>query len=351
MYSARFFRFMRARHFAILATAVDGLTIDNMKIDTNRDGMDIDCCRNVRISNCTVNSPNDDAIVLKSSFGLGYARDTENVTISDCLVSGGYEEGTMLQGTFKKIGPDYAKDKEGVRHHVSRTGRIKFGTESNGGFKNITITNCLFDDCQGLAIESVDGGVIDNVTVSNLAMRDLTSAPIFVRLGERMRGPKGTPVGAIRHVNISNIVAQAKSTRYACIISGTPGHEIEDLRIHNVRLIFPGGGKGSWTRKEPSEQIKGYPDPSRLGGEPAWGFFIRHVKGLEMTDVDMSVKKPDVRPAFYVKDVQGFWLNNVTATRSARVPMFAMEGVKDFRTVEVDGVANMRLRDVGREDF
>jgi polygalacturonase len=347
----RDFSIYEGGHFGILATAVDDFTIDDVKIDTNRDGMDIDCCRNVRISNCTVNSPNDDAIVLKSSFGLGYARDTENVTISDCLVSGGYEEGTMLNGKYKKIGPNYATDKEGLKHHVSRTGRIKFGTESNGGFKNITITNCLFDDCQGLAIESVDGGVIDNVTVSNLAMRDVVSSPIFVRLGERMRGPKGTPVGAIRHVSISNIVAQAKSQRYACFISGTPGHEIEDLRINNVRVIFPGGGKGSWTRKEPSEMVKGYPDPSRFGGEPAYGFFIRHVKGLQMTDVDITAKKSDLRPAFYVKDVQGFYLNSVSATRFAKVPMFVMDGVKDFRTVEVDGVADMRLKDVGREDF
>ena len=41
---------------------VDNLTIDNMKIDTNRDGLDIDCCRNVRVSNCSVNSPWDDGI-------------------------------------------------------------------------------------------------------------------------------------------------------------------------------------------------------------------------------------------------------------------------------------------------
>ncbi len=70
----RDFSIYEGGHFGILATAVDGLTIDNVKIDTNRDGMDIDCCRNVRVSNCSVNSPHDDAIVLKSSFGLGYAR-------------------------------------------------------------------------------------------------------------------------------------------------------------------------------------------------------------------------------------------------------------------------------------
>src|SRR5206468_745087 len=123
----RDFSILHGGHFGILATGVDNMTIDNLKIDTNRDGIDIDCCRNVRVSNCSVNSPWDDAICLKSSFALGYARDTEMVTISDCLVSGSFEEGTLLDGTFKRFAADVK---------VQRTGRIKFGTESNGGFKN-----------------------------------------------------------------------------------------------------------------------------------------------------------------------------------------------------------------------
>ena len=157
----RDFSILHGGHFGILATGVDNLTIDNLKIDTNRDGMDIDCCRNVRVSNCSVNSPWDDAICLKSSFGLGYARATEMVTISNCLLSGSYEEGTLLDGTWKKFPAD---------EKVPRTGRIKFGTESNGGFKNITVSNCVFDGCRGLAIESVDGAVIEDVTCTNITM-------------------------------------------------------------------------------------------------------------------------------------------------------------------------------------
>src|SRR5579863_10323481 len=147
----RDFSILHGGHFGILATGVDNLTIDNLKIVTNRDGMDIDCCRNVRISNCSVNSPWDDAICLKSSYALGYARSTEMVTISNCLVAGSFEEGAVLDGTFRRFAAD-AK--------VPRTGRIKFGTESNGGFKNIAISNCVLDGCSGLAIETVDGAVI-----------------------------------------------------------------------------------------------------------------------------------------------------------------------------------------------
>src|SRR6266702_337667 len=169
-------------HFAILATGVDNLTIDNLKIDTNRDGIDIDACRNVRISNCTVNSPFDDGICPKSSFALGYARATENVTITNCQVSG-YDEGSLLDGTYKRA----FNNQNGT---FSPTGRIKFGTESNGGFKNITISNCVFEYCRGLALETVDGGLLEDVTISNLTMRDISNSPIFLRLGSRVRGPQ-----------------------------------------------------------------------------------------------------------------------------------------------------------------
>ena len=106
----RDFSILHGGHFGILATGVDNLTIDNLQIDTNRDGMDIDCCRNVRIANCSVNSPWDDAIVLKSSYALGFARATEMVTISDCLVSGDYEEGSLLDGTFRHFDPEQRLD-------------------------------------------------------------------------------------------------------------------------------------------------------------------------------------------------------------------------------------------------
>src|SRR5262249_34116273 len=82
-------------HFAILATGVDNFTVDNIKVDTNRDGIDVDSCRNVRISNVSINSPFDDAICLKSDYALGFARATENVTITNSQVSG-YDEGSFL---------------------------------------------------------------------------------------------------------------------------------------------------------------------------------------------------------------------------------------------------------------
>ncbi|MGH9434591.1 MAG: rhamnogalacturonidase, partial [Terriglobia bacterium] len=229
----RDFSILQGGHFGILATGVDNFTIDNLKIDTNRDGMDIDCCQNVRVSNCTVNSPWDDGICPKSSYALGYARATKNLTIVNCFVTGGYELGTVLDGTFKRFAP-------GVR--VPRNGRIKCGTESNGGFQNITISNCVWEDCQGLALETVDGALLEDISISNITMREIVNPPIFLRLGSRMRAPAGTPVGALRRVNISNVVASNTSGRYASIISGIPGHEIEDVRLSGIFIMSQGGG-------------------------------------------------------------------------------------------------------------
>ncbi len=291
----RDFSILHGGHFGILATGVDNLTIDNLKIDTNRDGMDVDCCRNVRISNCSVNSPWDDAICLKSSFALGYARATEMVTISDCMVSGSFVEGTMLDGTFKRY-PENAE--------VGRTGRIKFGTESNGGYKNIAINNCVFDGCLGLTILSVDGAIIEDVSISNITMRDIVAAPIFLRLGSRMRGPAGVPVGTIRRVNISNVVASQSSPHICSMIVGIPNHKIEDVKISNVLLQHPGGGTKEDANIHLEEKEKDYPEPTMFGTTPAYGLLIRHAEGIEISDFKVVAEAKDARPCVFVDDAE-----------------------------------------------
>jgi polygalacturonase len=335
----RDFSILNGGHFALLATGVDNLTIDNLKVDTNRDGFDIDSCRNVRISNCSVNSPNDDAIVLKSSFALGFARATENVTIANCLVSG-YDIGSLLDATYKrnvKEAPD----------HDGPTGRIKFGTESNGGFKNITISNIVFDHCRGLALETVDGGLLEDVTITNITMRDVVNAPIFLRLGSRMRGPKGVAVGELRRINISNVVIYNADPRWASIISGIPGHNIEDVTLSNIRIYYQGGGTKEQAALEPPERETNYPEPSMFGELPAYGFFIRHAKGIELNGVEVSYINEDQRPAFVLSDVQDTSFINVKAQHAPNVPVFMLKNVADFSTHACRDVPDTRL---GRVD-
>src|SRR5581483_9697140 len=330
--------------FAILATGVDNLTIDNVKLDTNRDGMDIDACRHVRISNCSVNSPFDDGICLKSSYGLGFARATENVTITNCQVSG-YDEGTFLDGTCKREYKKYS--------HNSTTGRIKFGTESNGGFKNITISNCIFDYSRGLALETVDGGLLEDVTITNITMRDITNAPIFLRLGSRMRAPEGTPPGKLRRVKISDMVIYNAAPEHGCIISGDAGNPIEDVTLSNIRIYYQGGGTKEQAALEPPEKERnnGYPEPGNFGITPAYGFFIRHVKGIEINNVEVGYLKEDLRPAFVLNDVKGADLFRVRAGRAADVPTFVLKSVEDFSVQQSRPLPDTRLDRVTQKNL
>jgi polygalacturonase len=317
----RDFSILKGGHFGVLATGVDNFTVDNLKIDTDRDGIDFDCCRNVRVSNCTINSPWDDAICPKSSFALGYARATENVTITNCYVTGIYQLGTLLDGTFKHHESTYKGD---------NTGRIKFGTESNGGFKNITISNCVFEGCQGLALETVDGGLLEDISITNITMRGITSAPIFLRLGARMRGPEGVPVGALRRVLISNIVCSNSDSRYGSIISGIPGHAIEDIKISDLYIQHQGGGTSEDAALQPADLEKSYPEPKMFGKMPSQGFFIRHVKNIEMSHVEISSLQADARPAFILDDVQGARFLGIRGPSTPGVPRFVLNNVEDF---------------------
>lgn len=331
-------------HFAILATGVDNLTIDNLKIDTNRDGIDVDACKNVRISNCTVNSPFDDGICPKSSFALGYARATENVTITNCQVSG-YDEGTLLDGTYKR-------EFRNANGTFQPTGRIKFGTESNGGFKNITVSNCVFDYCRGLALEAVDGALLEDVSISNITMRDISNAPIFIRLGNRARGPKeSTTVGAVRRVNISDIVVYNADPKYSSIISGIPGHPIEDLRLSNIRVYSRGGGTKEQAALDPPEKEDTYPEPTMFGDLPAYGFFIRHVKALQMRDVEVSYLKDDLRPAYWLNDVVGVDFLHLKSQHASSVPTFTLKNVADFNTHQCWQIPDMRVEKVDLKNF
>jgi hypothetical protein len=362
----RDFSILTGGHFGILATGVDNLTIDNVKIDTNRDGIDVDACRNVRISNSSVNSPNDDAIVLKASYALGSARPTESVTIVNCLVSG-YDIGSMLDGTYKRT-VTRAPDRDGP------TGRIKIGTETNGDFRNITISNIVFDRSRGLALEAVDGAHIEDVAISNITMRDVSNAPIFIRLGSRQRAPEGTAIGAIRRVNISNVVVYDADPRYASIISGIPGHDVEDVKLSGIRILYRGGITLDQVAKQPADLVntfffrttggipprepyetpereKEYPEPSMFGMLPAYGFFIRHAAGIEMSDVSMGFMREDRRPAFVLDDVKSVDFRYVKAQKVPGVPAFVLMNVERLSIDHCAPTPDMVIDKVARREM
>lgn len=321
------FSILKGGHFGLLLTGVDNLIIDGLTIDTDRDGMDIDCCQNVRVSNCAVNSPWDDGICPKSSYGLGYARPTRNLTITNCFVTGQYQLGSLLDGTFKKFGPE---------EHVPRTGRIKFGTESNGGFINTTVSNCVFEGCQGIALETVDGALFEDIAITNITMRDLSSCPIFLRLGARLRGPKeSTKVGTLRRVLISNLECHNAPSPNGSILAGIPDNSIEDVKLSNVFIESAGGASPETVNFSPAENEAKYPEPNMFGATPSSGFFLRHIRRIEMSHVELATIAPDPRPALYLADVDRADFFAITAPKpsgsGAAKGNFALHQVKDLR--------------------
>lgn len=311
----RDFSILAGGHFGILATGVDNLTIDRLTIDTNRDGMNLDCCRVVSVTRCRVNSPSDDGICLKSSYALGEVRPTEHVTIRDCYVTGGYKVGSFLDGTKKRLTvPGDA--------YWPMTGRIKLGTESAGGFRDIAIEDCVFESCRGVALEAVDGGDLEDVTVRHIVMRDVNNAPFFLRLGARLDAPPGTKVGHFRRVVIRDLACHGPANTMPAMILGIPGHPIEDVVVRDVYLEQRGGDPASIAADIPAEEEKRYPEPAFFGAIPAQGLFARHVRGLVLDHVEFASAALDARPVVWLGDVHGERLSNVTMPRHAATPIY-----------------------------
>lgn len=268
---------------------IDGITVHSL-VNDNNDGIDIDCCSNVRIANCDINS-GDDAIVLKTTAPWPCRR----VTVTNCVIR-------------------------------SRCNAIKCGTESSGAFEDITVSNCVIYDTRisGIALEMVDGSSMDRVLVTNITMTD-TGNPIFVRLGNRGRpylakgpgGGKGTfvmeegmqrpGVGTLRNVVLSNVIATG-ADHIGCPISGIPGHPIENLTLRNISISAAGGGGRELIERDVPEVEEGYPTYRMFGTTPAYGFYCRHVRNLLLSHIQLTYNQPEHRPALVCDDVDGLRL-------------------------------------------
>jgi len=261
-------------------------------VSFNNDGLNIDSCRDVTITGCNVDS-DDDGIVLKSLS----TRPCENITISDCIVS-------------------------------SHCNALKMGTESGGGFKNITISNCTVCSPRysqvtygrqrglaGLALEIVDGGTMDRVAVSNIAIRGVT-VPIFIRLGNRARVyQKDQPkpgIGTLRNVTIDNIVA-TDCSEIGCSITGMPDKPVENISLSNIILGFEGGGTKEAASVSVPEKPDAYPESTMFGQLPAYGLYCRHVKGLKFRNITLRTDKPDLRHAIVCEDVENVLMDALDA--------------------------------------
>jgi len=291
---------------------IDGVTIYSLN-NWNNDGIDIDS-KNVIVSNCRIDS-DDDAICFKSSSYEGSL--VENVVVTNCIIG-------------------------------SNCNFIKFGM-SKVGFKNIAITNCVLKPAaesnfrfwekktesvtdsitglNGIALEIVDGGIMDQITISNITMIGIQT-PIFIRLQQgrpRCKECREKPVGSLKNVLISNIVATARS-RIASSITGIPGHYVENIVIRDMIVNCMGGGTIDDVNREIPERESAYPDnwmfyttlpdlSLRHAALPAYGMYVRHAKNVHLENIQFNLMQPDYRPAIYFDDAKDITMRCFKATQ------------------------------------
>jgi len=276
----------RAPNYAISMIGTDYVNIDGVSIlDCYCDGIDPDCCRHVRISNCQIESW-DDAIVPKASFSLGEVRSTEYLTITNCQLATGCN-------------------------------CFKLGTESRGDFKWITLSNCVMyrvpkyrNPIGGIAIESVDQSHIDGIAISNVSMVDVDT-PIFLRLGNRGRDQDVPTPGTLKNVTISNIVAT--SATLSSSVTGIPGHPVEGITLSDIRLGYKGSGTPETIGIEVPEAIDKYPEAKMFGPLPTYGLFCRHVDGLKLDNVQVLFDGEEARHALLCEDVKNLEVDSFSA--------------------------------------
>jgi glutaredoxin-related protein len=170
-------------------------------------------------------------------------------------------------------------------------------------------------------------------------MRDIVNAPIFLRLGERMRGPADAPVGELRRIIISDIVVYNADPKYGCIISGDQGHDIKDVRLSNIRIYYKGGGTAEQAAREIPGFEKEYPEPYRFGVLPSYGFFIRHADGIKLDNIEVSFSENDLRPAFFLDDVKNVEFSFVKAQKAEGIPSLSLKNVVNldlFRSLNLE---------------
>ncbi|WP_262408831.1 glycoside hydrolase family 28 protein [Sphingomonas sp. JC676] len=303
----RDFIVLQGGHFCVIAHGVTNMTIDNLTIDTDRDGIDIDCCRDVRVSNCVVNAPKDDAIVLKSSYALDRKVICEDVTVIGCKTMG-YVMGSLLDGTYRKS--DYNSVDS-----VGPLGRIKLGTESNGGFRNIQITNCTCENSRGILMGVVDGGTLEDVIVSDITMRNPVNHPLFIHQAARLRAPAGTTVGKCRRVKFSDINVSGADPRYPCGVAGIVDGPIEDVSFTNIDVTHRGGGTAEDAARVPEDRRVSSLEVSFMGTLPAHGFFARHARRLILREMTFRTDAPDARPTIVLDDVRGAIIEGIVSQR------------------------------------
>ena len=291
---------------------IHGVSIKNPVNGPNTDGIDITGSQNVTVSNCSIET-GDDAICLKSQNPFGpEPRLVKNVSVTNCHLS------TCCNG-------------------------FKIGTETEGGFENITFSDSvIFNNdvpykervIAGVALEIVDGGWIDGVIVKNIQMQR-SRTPIFIRLGNRKR-VHDYPQHGIRNIQIDNV--QATEALVPSSITGLPGMEVRDITLSHLRFENAIQGHPDWVKHPVPEKETAYPESRMFGMLPASGLYVRHARHLRLDDLTFTSPPGESRPALIFDDVNGARLSEIrTSPISGGMPVLLQSNSSDVQILRQAG--------------
>jgi hypothetical protein len=276
------------RPIACESVYIRGVRVRNPIFAPNTDGMDLTACRNVFVSDCDI-ATGDDAICIKSENSYGELLPTKNITVTNCVLS------TCCNG-------------------------FKIGTATHGAVENIVFSNSVIynDDAtplnervtSGIALEVVDGGTLNGVTISNIRMQNART-PIFIRLGKRTLGA----ASYLRNVMISGV--NATGAIITSSITGVPGMPVEDITLADISIATSEHGRPEWTRHSVPEQAANYPEARMFGRLSASSLYVRHVNRLRLCNLRLKAEAPDVRPAVVCDDVHDLGISGLRATAPA----------------------------------
>ena len=302
-------------HFVYLLNDCENVTIDNVTIKKSRDAVNLVGCRNVQLHNCRFTGCGDDAIALKSDWALGRKIASENIYVWD----------TYLE---------------------TACNALQFGAETTGDFRNVNFWNIRIGRAlkAAIGITSAYGGIIDGVNYRDITVKG-AACPIFMRVINQLRsGDPNQKIGAIRNIKISNLsVTDCEPGEGGFVhtsgIFGRPDSYLENIVLENVKIVYQGGGK---TDDIP---LKNDPHKTQTKPSPAAGFYVRHVKGLTLKNVDLAFKVPDPRPALIAYDIAGLTLDNFRSQKSGAV-MMDLEKIDNFTVGNSPGLTDRKAENV-----
>lgn len=265
---------------------VNGVHIQsNPDNGVNSDGLDIDGCTDVMVSDCVINT-GDDALCIKTTRSEGRTMPCRWVTVTNCILT-------------------------------SSSAALKLGTESHGDFENITVSNCLIKDAnRGINMIIRDGGNVRNILFSDMIITTVRKATFWwgngdaVWLTAQRRGDVKC-AGKIENVNFDNIIAY-----------GQGGVRLEgfDCRMKNIRF----------------KDFQMFMEPENAVDKRARdGFLFVGVDGLKMVDCEViwnqTAPEPAWESAYRFDDVDGLELVRVKGEKapSGRFDAFRFNKVRN----------------------